>query len=352
MAEVLNGFFSSVFTREDLTEIPVAAAGDSVPIERIRITEWEVKKAIRRLKKESAAGPDEIGPRLLQELEDAAAAALTIIFRESVESGVVPEDWRRANVTPIFKKGSKAEPGNYRPVSLTSVCCKLLEGLLKSAIMKHLLENNLVNPSQHGFMAGRSCCTNLLEFMEEVTRLVDEGVPVDVIYLDFAKAFDKVPKERLLEKLRAHGVRGQILRWIRNWLTDRQQRVVLNGKKSGWERVLSGVPQGSVLGPLLFMIFINDLDAAARKAAILKKFADDTKLGGRAGTTEERKRLQEALDELDQWARRWGMEFNVKKCKVLHIGHNNSGHAHTMNGQQLGVTEEESDVGVVTTSNL
>jgi len=206
MAEVLNSFFSSVFTREDLTEIPVAAAGESTPIGRIRITEWEVKKAIRKLKKESAAGPDEIGPRLLQELEDAAAAALTIIFRESVESGVVPEDWRRANVTPIFKKGSKADPGNYRPVSLTSVCCKLLEGILKSAIMEHLLANNLVNPSQHGFMAGRSCCTNLLEFMEEVTRLVDEGVPVDVIYLDFAKAFDKVPKERLLEKLRAHGV--------------------------------------------------------------------------------------------------------------------------------------------------
>jgi hypothetical protein len=352
MAEVLNSFFSSVFTREDLTDIPPAAAGDSVPIERMRITEWEIKKAIRKLKKESAAGPDEIGPRLLQELEGAAATALTMIFRESVESGVVPEDWRRANVTPIFKKGTKMDPGNYRPVSLTSVCCKLLEGLMKTAIMRHLEVNNLVNPSQHGFMAGRSCCTNLLEFMEEVTRAVDEGVPVDVIYLDFAKAFDKVPKERLLEKLRAHGVRGHLLRWIRNWLTGRQQRVVLNGKKSGWEQVLSGVPQGSVLGPLLFLIFINDLDIAARKAEILKKFADDTKLGGRVSTEEERAALQEALDELCVWAATWGMDFNVKKCKVLHIGHNNIRHVYTMGGQPLGETEEETDVGVLTTANL
>ena len=203
MAEILNSFFASVFTREDLSEIPAAAAGQSTPIEDIRLTEWEVRKAIRKLKKESAAGPDEIGPRVLQELEDAAAAALTIIFRESVASGVVPDDWRRANVTPIFKKGSKTDPGNYRPVSLTSVCCKLLEGLLKTKIMNHLLQNNLVNASQHGFMPGRSCCTNLLEFMEEVTRLVDEGTPVDVIYLDFAKAFNKVPTERLLEKLRS-----------------------------------------------------------------------------------------------------------------------------------------------------
>jgi len=170
MAEVLNKFFSTVFTREDLTNIPAAAAPPSEPLERVHITEWEVRKTIRKLKKESAAGPDEMGPRLLQELEDAAAKALTIIFRRSLESGVVPEDWRRANVTPIYKKGAKTDPGNYRPVSLTSVCCKMLETLLKTAIVAHLETNGLISPSQHGFMSGRSCCTNLIEFMEAVTR--------------------------------------------------------------------------------------------------------------------------------------------------------------------------------------
>ena len=352
MAEVLNKFFSTVFTREDCSHIPAAAAPQSEPLEQVRITEWEVRKAIRKLKKESAAGPDEMGPRLLQELEDAAATALTLIFRRSLESGVVPEDWRRANVTPIFKKGAKTDPGNYRPVSLTSVCCKMLESLLKSAIVTHLEANNLINPSQHGFMAGRSCCTNLIEFMEEVTRGVDEGAPVDVIYLDFAKAFDKVPKERLLEKMKAHGVRGRVLRWIRNWLTDRRQRVVLNGKKSGWQPVLSGVPQGSVLGPLLFLVFINDLDDAAKKVEMFKKFADDTKLGGRVASAAQRATLQEALDRLCDWSKRWGMMFNVKKCKVLHAGSNNPRQVYTMEGQALLVTEEEVDVGITTSRNL
>jgi len=352
MAEMLNGFFSSVFTREDVSSIPAADAAEAPPLERIRITEWEVRKAIRKLKKDSAAGPDEMGPRLLQELEDSVAPALTIIFRQSLNTGVVPEDWRRANVTPIFKKGAKSEPGNYRPVSLTSVSCKLLETLVKNGIMAHLQAHNLINPSQHGFMAGRSCCTNLVEFMEEVTRSVDEGAAVDIIYLDFAKAFDKVPKERLLEKLRAHGIKGQVLNWIRNWLSDRYQRVVLNGKKSSWERVLSGVPQGSVLGPLLFLVFINDLDAAAATVEIFKKFADDTKLGGRVETEEQRANLQKALDNMCVWARNWGMEFNVKKCKVLHVGHNNPGQEYWMEGERLAVTEEEVDVGITISKNL
>ncbi len=149
-------------------------------------------------------------------------------------------------------------------------------------------------------------------------------MPFDVVFLDFAKAFDKVPRERLLEKLRAHGIRGKALNWIRNWLTGRKQRIVLNGKFSSWAEVISGVPQGSVLGPILFLIFINDLDSTVL-IDILRKFADDTKLGQAVGTNEERALLQQALDNLCQWSDTWGMEFNVKKCKVMHLGFNNPG---------------------------
>jgi hypothetical protein len=215
-----------------------------------------------------------------------------------------------------------------------------------------LERNKLIGNSQHGFLPGKSCSTNLLEFLERVTREVDEGKPFDIVFLDFAKAFDKVPKNRLLEKLRAHGVRGDVLRWIKNWLSGRRQRVVLNGKKSSWNDVLSGVPQGSVLGPILFLIFINDLDMETPMVEIVRKFADDTKVGNGAKTMKEREDMQEALDKLSSWADRWGMEFNVSKCKVMHVGHNNEKHAYTMKGQQLTETEEERDIGVMVSRQL
>ena len=193
--------------------------------------------------------------------------------------------------------------------------------------MTHLERNKLIGDSQHGFLPGKSCSTNLLEFLERVTSEVDDGKPFDIVFLDFAKAFDKVPKKRLLEKLRAHGVRGGVLRWIQNWLSGRRQRVVLNGKKSGWKKVRSGVPQGSVLGPILFLIFINDLDSVAPMVDIIRKFADDTKVGNGVKTMKDREELQEALDKLNNWADVRGMEFNVSKCKVMHVGHNNEGSA-------------------------
>ncbi len=352
MAELLNSFFCSVFTSDGGRPAADPVPSGAPEIGDLTVTPTMVEKAIEKLRPDSAAGPDKIGPRLLQELKAQVAPALAAIYNASLREGQVPEDWRTANVTPIFKKGAKADPGNYRPVSLTSVCGKLLERIIKDKIMQHLTEHDLILPSQHSFMPSRSCVTNLLEFFETVTDIVDGGCPFDIVFLDFAKAFDKVPTAPLLAKLQALGVTGVMLDWIRSWLMDRKQRVVLNGKMSAWAAVTSGVPQGSILGPILFIIYINDIDLVLKMIEILRKFADDTKLGGKAQTVEQRAALQRALDELVKWADAWGMQFNIKKCKVMHLGHNNPRQCYRMAGQVLEVTEEERDIGVMVSSTL
>ena len=275
-----------------------------------------------------------------------------MIFDRSLSTGIVPNDWRIAHVTPIFKKGVKSDPGNYRPVSLTSIPGKILESIIRDAIMEHLEINSLIFDTQHGFMNKKSTVTNLLDFMETVTDTTDKGEAMDIIYLDFSKAFDLVPKSRLLNKLSAHGISGSILNWIGAWLTNRKQKTVLNGKSSDWGEVLSGVPQGSVLGPLLFLIFINDIDKAAHMITKLAKFADDTKLGQVIRSQQDRIQLQECLNSLVEWSETWGMSFNVAKCKIMHVGTNNPKYKYHMKGQELLEVEEEKDIGVLIKSNL
>ena len=353
MAKELNTFFSSVFTREAPGPLPHCPKLPSHSIlEDMWIDSDTVKKKILKLKPSSAPGPDKMTARFLIMNVEALAPALAIIYNESLQTGVVPEDWRRANVTPIFKKGSKANPGNYRPVSLTSIPCKVMESCIKDAITDHLVNNQLIRDSQHGFMQHKSTTTNLLEFLETMTSEQDQGRPMDVIYLDFAKAFDKVPHRRLLAKFKAHSIQGKVLDWIENWLADRKQRTVLNGAESDWSDVGSGVPQGSVLGPLAFIVFINDIDLVCNFIKLMNKFADDTKAANTILTDKDAEDLQDCLHRLVTWADTWGMEFNVTKCKVMHVGRNNPRSEYSMSGTRLTTTEAERDIGVMVHHSL
>jgi hypothetical protein len=219
-----------------------------------------------------------------------------MLFKASLATGIIPDDWKRANVSALFKKGAKDMPANYRPISLTSQVCKVLESIIKDHIYNHLCKYSIVRQSQHGFIKNRSCLSNLLNYMEYVQNNVDANIPVDVIYLDFQKAFDKVSHKLLGFKLNECGIRGPLLMWIENWLADREQRVVLNGFSSEWLSVDSGVPQGSVLGPILFVIYINDIDQNIDSN--LLKFADDTKVYRALVTDDDVSKLQNDLKKL------------------------------------------------------
>jgi len=354
MAECFNEQFLSVFTAEDMTNIPVPEqlykGSDNDKLVDIEISVEDVKSRLAALREDKSPGPDNFSPRLLKKISEEIAVPVTVLFNRSMKEGDVPMDWKTANITPIFKKGSRNCPGNYRPVSLTSLLSKLMESIVRDEIVKHLDIHNLIRDSQHGFRRGRSCTSNLLEFLDKVTEQINEKGNVDVIFLDFAKAFDKVPHMRLLTKLRAHGIDGCVAKWIASWLQGRMQRVCLDGRSSQWAFVLSGIPQGSVLGPLLFLIFVNDLDSNLRN--LLYKFADDTKVFGKVNNAADGVRLQEDLNRLCDWANMWQMEFNVAKCVTMHIGNGNIGFQYSMQGRLLDTVTTARDLGVHISSDL
>ena len=346
MGEILNKYFSTVYTEETLEDIrePREVVTDEHMLKEVELSVGAVTKKIKGLKAEKSSGKDNIHPAVIKNLKGSVAYPLSLIFRKSFETGELPEDWKVANVTPIFKKGSKRLASNYRPVSLTSVVCKMMESLIRDAILEHLLDKKVIKDSQHGFMPGRSCLTNLLTFLEKVTADIDSGFPVDVVYLDFSKAFDKVPHKGLMKKIKAHGIGGNIHRWIEGWLKDRKQRVVMRGQETGWRPVKSGVPQGSVLGPILFTIYINDLDDDI--ISHILKFVDDTKIFRKVTTQGEVNGLQEDLNKLYEWSEEWQMLFNVGKCKCIHIGYGNKNHTYRLGDQEIVNEHQERDLGV------
>lgn len=352
IAQEMNRAFNSVYVREDANRPSVDP--DSVfqgpKLQEILVTREDVQRKLKGLDSTKANGPDGVSPLVLKECSEVLCAPILDIFKSSLDSGSVPDDWRRANISPIHKKGSKMEPLNYRPVSLTSVISKVIESIIREKIVQHLNDNNLITDKQHGFRSKRSCLTNMLCYLDDLVNAVDEGLSVDVNYLDCEKAFDRVPHHRLHIKLKAMGIDGGILVWIMNFLGERYHRVKIRNTTSDWLPVISGVPQGSVLGPVLFLIYINDLVGNLESAASL--FADDAKIYKILRTEADVAALRRDMERLDEWSKKWLLSFNVEKCKTMHIGYHNQQADYYLSQRQLQKTTQERDLGITVSASL
>ncbi len=316
-AQIFNDYFILQCTTLDTgSEIPRDVPVCAPPLNCFQISEDKILRIIRSLNPNKAHGWDEISIRMIKICDCSLVTPLKLIFEACMMQGTFPDIWKRAHVVPIHKKNDKNLKTNYRPISLLPIFGKMLEKLIFDTLYEHLTSNNLLNPNQSGFRPGDSTINQLLSIVHTIFEAFDCNPPLDVrsVYLDISKAFDRVWHEGLIFKLRRCGVSGELLLLIKSFLSDRKQRTVLNGKMSEWGNIAAGVPQGSILGPLFFLIYINDLTDNLR--CNVKLFADDTSLftvvhdPNRAALD-----MNHDLDIITRWAHNWRMSFNPDPTK-------------------------------------
>jgi len=299
-----------------------------------------------------SAGPDGIPGRVLKSLAPDLAPYLEILFNQIIATGLVPEEWKTAFVVPIPKGGDKHNSQNYRPISLTCIVSRIFEHVLHSSITSHLRANSVILPNQHGFSKGLSCETQLISIFHDLCMTMDKRIETDMIFLDFKKAFDRVPHCHLLSKLRALRIDLNVLAVIESFLSGRSQRVIVEGALSESVPVVSGVPQGSVLGPLLFIIYINDLSNGM--SSHVRLFADDCVLYREINSENDHATLQNDLSIVEDWCHTWGMELNLSKCVSMTISrlHNRGSRLYKLGSLDLEQVTSYKYLGVTLSSNL
>ena len=357
-AELLGSFFSSVMTVEPEGPLPQVEMKKNQYNWGEEITETQIREKLKELNPNKSQGPDKVHPRCLIEIKEQMIKPLQILFNTSLRTMQVPAEWKTAAITPVYKKGNKASCDNYRPVSLTSIVCKLLEKIIRDKIMGYLRKYELLSNKQYGFIPGRSTTLQLLKILDEWTSALDNGLAIETIYMDFRKAFDSVPHRRLIYKLEALGLENPILSWVASFLSNRSQYVQINGSRSKDYRVTSGIPQGSVLGPVLFVLYINDLPDNLKSNPYM--FADDTKIFQIYPKDVATPRvIQDDLLKLDTWSSNWLLKFHPKKCHQVVInrkreeGQTSARYLPAGSGRlQLEQVECEKDLGITIDNNL
>ena len=282
------------------------------------ISTEEIEDYIKNLDTTKASGPDIISAKMLKEAGSSIAPSLLKLFTLSINKSVFPCQWKKANVTPLFKKDDPSLLNNYRPISLLSLVGKLLERVIFKHVYNYLLDNNIITVKQSGFKPGDSSSCQLSHLYHLFCKALDDKKEVRIVFCDISKAFDRVWHNGLIYKLKKIGISGKLLKWFENYLSDRQQRVVINGESSDWGYIMAGVPQGSILGPLLFLIYINDLADIVNSN--IRLFADDTTVFVYVDNpNESAKILNNDLARMHQWASTWLVKFSPEKTKSMTI---------------------------------
>jgi hypothetical protein len=350
-ANVLNNCFSENFTLDNGVMPPMQNRYRGTPCKVPLFTPSTVLGSLLKAKPSDATGPDGFSANFYREIKHEICLPLSWIYNASLKQGMLPSVWKTANVVPVFKKGDAANPKNYRPIALTCVPCKIMERVIRTSMLDFFQGNKLLSDDQFGFLPAKSTVLQLLTVLDEWTFCVDNGIPVDVILVDFAKAFESVSHPKLLAKLTNIGIQGSLANWLKDFLTGRSQRVVVGSSHSGFSPVVSGVPQGSVLGPLLFLIFINDLQLTS--PCPMYKFADDVKVHSTCIDEADRSKLNSAVSELENWSSRWQLPLAPSKCSVFHIGRRNLEFDYKLcSGVNLNHTKVTKDLGVWLTHDL
>ena len=350
MADCLLETFSKVH-RSTIPENPAPHQRCEARLTEVDFLPEEIHALLSKLDPNSAMGLDGFHPRLLRSCAPALTLPLHMIFLQSLLEGKLPASWKHSLIVPIFKKGSRHDPSNYRPVSLTSVPCKTLERVIAKELSSFFTENNILTEEQFGFRPGRSTEDQLIITYDEITKGLDAGHPVDLVMFDFAKAFDVVCHAILLEKLWSVGIQGKLISWLQDFLVDRSMRVLVKDTTSDTREVKSGVPQGSVLGPILFLLYINHI--ASNLTCSYKIFADDLKIFMKLendGPQVSAEYLQRDIDTLHSTAGSWGLTMNLQKCAVLHYRrrfHVQVPIIYSLNGSTIPCVASYTDLGVI-----